>query len=345
MFRVGIIGLGFIAQNHLEGFNGIPGVEITAVCDVNYDRVKTCLEKFPIKKGFYNYMDLLQCKGLDLVVICVPNFLHSKIAVDALNAGHHVLCEKPMATTLADAKKMLIASKANSKTLSIVMNFRWQFFGPDAFHLRQLIGDGKFGRIFYVRARYLRQKTFPESGSSRWNLKRDQSGGGVLIDLGPHMLDLAMWLVDDYAVRSVTGFTYNGQLKNSNVDDFASAALFLSSGIRLTTELAWNSNNESAWQIDIYGERGGAVLRQDQPPGRRITCFSRIGDEALTRKIELGDGHPVNDPSIHQHVFLRMSAGDEPDCTGERGLKVMEAIDAWYKSDRENREVVLGIKH
>ncbi|MEL7186502.1 MAG: Gfo/Idh/MocA family oxidoreductase [Pseudomonadota bacterium] len=341
MFKVGVVGLGFISETHLRGFSSIAGVEIAAIADIDDERVAMCAANYGVEHRLQDYRELLQLQDLDLVVVCLPNNLHARVTIEALDAGHNVLCEKPMATTLADAESMTDAAKRNDRTLSIVMNFRWQFFGPDIFYLKKLIESGDLGEIYYLRARYLRQVTFPASGYERWNLSMEESGGGALIDLGPHMLDLAMWLSDDYTAQRVSGFTHHGHISRSQVDDFASGAVTLAGGTRLNVELAWNSFNESCWQIDVYGEHGGAVIDAHRPAGSRMTRFELVDGETVASDATLDEVGEPPEASLQEHVVTRMMAGQLPDCSAERALQVMRVIDGWYRSSESGAEVVL----
>ena len=341
MFRVALIGLGYISETHLKNFTAVPDVQITAIADIDSQRLDRCARNYSVSQKFLDYRQLLELKQLDLVVVCLPNHLHAEATIAALNSGHHVLCEKPIATTLSDAEAMVDAARINKKTLSVAMNFRWQFFGPDSFYLRNLIQNGQLGQIYYTRVRYLRQQTFPACGSGRWNLNETESGGGVLIDLGPHMLDLAMWLMDDYSVRRVSGITHSGHIKNTAVESFASGVIVLGRGTRISMDLAWNCHNESVWQLEIYGEEGGAIIEKDQPKGKRVRLFSSTGDEPIAYQLAPGSRSAPPEQSLQEHVINRLALGQEPDCSGELAVQVMRAIDAWYQSDKNGKEVII----
>lgn len=332
MFNVGLIGLGFVSDTHLKGFCNVPGVKIAAVADLDEQKIAACADNYSIGQSFQDYQELLSLQDLDLVVVCLPNNLHAPVSIEALQAGHHVLCEKPLATSLADAEAMLAAADNQQRTLSVVMNFRWQFFGPDIFFLKDLIANGELGEIYYLRVHYLRRMTFPSTGYERWNLSKEQSGGGVLIDLGPHMLDLAMWLLDDYAPAAVNGVIHNGLMKYSAVEDFASGAVTLRNGTRIQADLAWNSHNRTDWGISVYGERGGAHIDAAQPAGQRMTRFTEQNGEPAAAAVTPAEIGQPPEASLQQHVVKRMRAGERPDCSAERALQVMRVIDAWYAS-------------
>jgi predicted dehydrogenase len=325
----------------VQSFNDISGVEVAAIADLNEDCIAACVRAHAVEQTFRDYQDLLALQDLDLVVVCLPNNMHASVTIEALNAGHNVLCEKPMATTVKDAEAMVAAADRNQRSLSIVMNFRWQYFGPDTFHLKKLIEDDELGEIYYVRVHYLRRTTFPVTGYKRWNLSQEESGGGALIDLGPHMLDLAMWLLDDYSPQSVNGITHNGQLKYSPVDDFASGSVTLTNGTRIQADLAWNSHNQTSWKISVYGEKGGAVIDAEKPAGQRITRFVEQESIPAVETVRPDDIASPPESSVQEHVVKRMMAGETPECSAETALQVMKVIEGWYRSSETGRDVAL----
>ena len=341
MFKVGIIGLGYIGTQHLQNFVDLPDVEVTAIADISDDNIAASMQIHTVEQTSRDYKELLALRDLDLVVVCLPNNLHARVSIEALNAGHHVLCEKPMATSVRDAEAMVEAARANQGMLSIAMNFRWQFFGPDAFQLKKLIEDGELGEIYYVRAHYLRRTTFPVSGYERWNLSQEESGGGALIDLGPHMLDLAMWLLDDYSPQSVNGIAHNGLMKYSPVDDFASGSVTMTNGTRIQADLAWNSHNQTSWKINVYGEKGGAVIDAERPAGQRITRFTLEDNEPAIEMVKAAEITGPPEASVQEHVVKRLVAGEAPDCSAENALQVMKVIESWYQSSETGRDVTL----
>lgn len=338
VFRVAIIGLGYISKTHLDNFDKIAGVEIAAICDVSDIRVRECARVYDVKHVFLDYRELLGLHNLDLVVICVPNNLHERVTIDALNAGQNVLCEKPMATNLKGAHAMLAAAERNKKKLSVAMNFRWQFFSPEVFHIKRLIETGELGKIYYIRLHYLRRETFPLDASwSRWNLSEQQSGGGVLIDLGPHMLDLAMWLVNDFSPTLVNGFVHNGLLKYAQLEDFAAGSVRLESGVRIQLDLAWNSLNETARSIQIYGEKGGYLLDALKPEGHRLSKYTADSKESCLEPLASRLSHP-QEITLQEHIVKRLRAGQNTDCSADRALEVMRIIEGWYESSKTGRD-------
>ncbi len=343
VFKVGIIGVGFIGEKHLQAFNTLVNVRVSAIAELDRNRRELCCETHAPDNVFACHHDLLALTDLNLVVVCVPNHLHARVTNDALNAGHHVLCEKPMATSVKDAVAMIKNASENRRLLMIAMNFRWEFFGPGLFHLKKLIDEGRLGKVYYIRAHYLRRQTFPVTKYERWNLSKEHSGGGVLMDLGSHMLDLAMWLLDDYQPRSVAGVTHNALAKYAEVDDFASGSVTLGNGARIQMDLAWNSHCSPAWQIDVYGEKGGAVITAGgHPDDRRLTLFSLRDNAPASEQVSAADFSRPMESSLQAHIVNSLKADEPSQCSAEQALQVTRVIEAWYRSSESGRDVLMS---
>ena len=203
--RIGIIGNGGIAKwAHIPAYKNMDNVEIIAVCDIIEERAKEASEMLGGKPAvFTDYKELLKAEGLDAVDICTPNYLHSIIAVDALHAGLHVFCEKPDAVSVEEALKMGQAAKETGKTLMVMRNNR---FHTASQYLKKYIADGKAGEIYAGRCGWQRRRGIPGKGG--WFTTKAQSGGGPLIDLGVHMIDLSIWLMGNPRPVAVSGSTY-----------------------------------------------------------------------------------------------------------------------------------------
>ena len=336
MFKVGIIGIGYIGNIHIEKFVSIDNVCVVAISDVNLLRLREAKQKFNINKTYSDHRSLLEKEALDLVVICVANHLHHDLTIEALDLGHNVLCEKPMALTLNDAREMIEVSKRNKKSLLIVNNFRWDYLNPLIFQMKNLIDSGWFGRIYHIRLNRIRSKTFPLNDYSRWNLDSKQSGGGVLIDLGPHMIDLGMWLASDYKVSAVFGTTDKGLLKLDNIDDFASGIIKLESGIALQIDLSWSSHHKPSWQIDLYGDKGGASLSPNKNDHENFKLFRLENNELKRKYLSKNFMNITSEKSVQEHVVSCIMRNVASDCSAENAYAVLETIFRWYESASSN---------
>ena len=332
MFKVGIIGVGYVGSIHLEKFSCIDGVCITAISDVDSAKVREAKLKFNVKSTYSDHRILLEKADLDLVVICVANHLHHDLTIEALELGHNVLCEKPMALNLKDARAMIEVSKRMKKTLLIVNNFRWDYLNPSIFQLKSMIESGWFGRIYHIRLNRIRSRTFPFNDYSRWNLDSRLSGGGVLIDLGPHMIDLGMWLASEYRVNAVLGSTDQGLLKLEKIDDFASGIIKLESGVTLQVDLSWSSHHKPSWKIDLFGDKGGASLRPDEGDQGNLKLFRLENNELKNKKLDENSLTVSHEKSLQQHVVKCIQQNVASDCSAENAYAVLESIFRWYKS-------------
>src|SRR5271157_5618637 len=204
--RAGIIGCGGIAT--LKHFPALAKakdrVELVAFCDLIEERATGALAKHGAKgaKSYTDYRKLLEDKSIDVVYVLTPNNSHSELTVNALDAGKHVLCEKPMAATSSDAKKMLDATRRTGKKLTIGYQNR---FRKDTQTLYKACRAGDLGDIYFAKAHAVRRKAVPT-----WGVFPDKSkqGGGPLIDIGTHALDIALWAMDNYRPKQVLGSVF-----------------------------------------------------------------------------------------------------------------------------------------
>ncbi len=199
--RAGVIGCGEIGQRgHIPGLKAA-GVDVIAVCDTNLPRAKETAEKNGIANAYGHYGELLADDDIDLVTIGLPNALHAPVTIAALQAGKHVLCEKPMSITSADAAAMIDASQRAGKLLSINQHMR---FDGTSLAMRDAVAAGTFGHVYLTDVRMIRPNGVPGYGS--WFTNKDLAGAGALFDIGVHMLDLAMFIKGFPEVKAVKGF-------------------------------------------------------------------------------------------------------------------------------------------
>ena len=259
MIKVGVIGTGGISGVHLGGYSRNPNVEIYALCDINEKNLAKRAEEYKVSRTFTDYREMLALKELDAVSVCTWNSAHAECAIAALRAGKHVLCEKPMALNTAQAQEMEKAAKENGKLLMIGFVRR---FGNDCAVLKDFIDSGSFGEIYYAKAQYLRRKGCPGG----WFGDKSRSGGGPLIDLGVHVIDLCRYLMGGPQPVSVYGATFNKlgdrrHIKDArgysstvvskddifDVEDMATALIRFDNGAVLSVEASFSLNIERTW--------------------------------------------------------------------------------------------------
>jgi predicted dehydrogenase len=264
--RIGIIGAGAIAiGRHIPAFLQLGDIaEITSISDVNVEAAKRAADQFNVPHYFTSYQEMWP--HVDAVVVCTPNKFHREITVAALDAGKHVLCEKPMALTVEECSEMAEAEKRSGKILSVAYHYR---FMKEAQAAKRVMEAGEVGNPLVVRVQALRRRKVPGWGVFT---NKDLQGGGSLIDYGCHLLDLTLWLLGNPEVIEVSGQTYNKVSRESEqvnqwgafdsdtfeVDDHVTAYLRLSNGATVLFETSWAANiPDDAEMLSISGDRGG----------------------------------------------------------------------------------------
>jgi predicted dehydrogenase len=350
--RVGVVGVGWAGQQHLAGFARIDEVELYALAGMETDRVAELSDRYGIEHRYARWEDMLDDAELDAVSIAVPTYLHAPIAVAALERGIHVLTEKPEAGTGAEAQRMVDAARASGRVLQVVFNHRER---GDITELRRILDTGELGRPYAAKAGWLRRNGIPGDGS--WFTNRERAGGGPLIDLGVHVLDYALYLLDEPEVVAVSASTYaelgtqgrGGRTPGAigtgfEVEDLALVFIRLAGGGTLVLETSWaayRADNDEFW-MTIYGTDGGADLR--------VVDYAEPGDLHIYRDTE---GAPADyrakpgangghDLVVRRFVeAIQAGPGEWPNHDGSLGLKRARIIDACYLSAAEGREVRL----
>jgi len=203
--KVGIIGCGGIANGkHMPSLSKLPNVEMVAFCDIIPERAEQAKTKYGTidAKVYTDYKQLLNDREIEVVHVLTPNREHADITVDALYAGKHVMCEKPMAKTAADARRMYEAAKATGKKLTIGYQHRHK---PESIYAKQYIDSGALGEIYYANCLAIRRR-----GTPNWGVFLDEEaqGGGPIIDIATHSLDLTLYLMNNYEPEMVVGRTH-----------------------------------------------------------------------------------------------------------------------------------------
>ncbi len=352
--RAGIIGTGGIASGaHIPGYQATAGVELYAVCDVIRERATATAEKFAIPHVFTDYEQMLKLPELDVVSVCTPPFAHKDATIAALQAGKHVLCEKPMALNGLEAQAMVDAWHGARATYGNKFSIGFQSrYGRNAQQLKRFIAAGELGEIYYGRAAALRRRGVPGWGVFTSKAK---NGGGPLIDIGVHALDLALWLMGHPQPASVYGVTYRkfGNRPNVfnpwgtwdpqtyDVEDAAFAMIRFGNGAVLQLECSWVLNIErSMSQTILCGTEGGAQLDpfkifQEKhgtildviPPERATEGQGRAGE--LSYALEI------------QGFIKAIREDSDPLVLPEQALMVSRIVDAIYASGESGEAVKL----
>lgn len=350
---IGIIGCGSIAQNqHLPAYARLADkVKMVAVADVNEQTARQAAEKFQVPHVFNDYHQLLALEEIDAVSICTPNYLHMEPAVAALRAGKHVLCEKPLARNAQEARAMVQAARQAGKILQVAL--QWRFTGLGQFLFRYIQQEGQLGNLYYARAHALRRRGIPGWGVF---IDKEKQGGGPLIDIGVHILDLTLWLMGYPKPVSAFGATYAkfghrsdvvglmGQwdVQKFSVEDFAVGLIRFENGATVVLESSFCANiGSDEFNTLLLGDRGGVYADPlNNPPVRIYTEENRT----------LFDVIPAHLPTVNAYhaeveAFVEAIRKQQPSpVPGEHGFVLNAILDAIYRSSETGHEVAVEIE-
>lgn len=353
-FRVGVIGCG-AGMFHLRGYSQDPRVKIVALAGLDTDRCERLAKQYDVPRIYTDYQDLLSDHDIDAVSVVVPNNLHWPVTKAALEAGKHVLVEKPLAGTVADGERMVAAAKEHGKLLGIAFQRRWRH---DVQIVRDQIASGAMGDVYYAKAFWMRRSGIPGWGS--WFTNKEAAGGGPLIDLGVHVLDMALYMLGNPKITSVAAATYDkigsqgkgnlhralgpstGGSNSYEVEDLATAFLRFENGSTLLLEAAWAAYTEMTdeFGVQVYGSNGGAKIHsKDYADIGTLQLFGDVGDTAIdsTPRLQSRDGHAQICANFVDAILN--GAPLSPD--GQEGLDRVRIIEAVYRSAELGREIAV----
>lgn len=351
MKKIGIIGVGGISEFHIGAYKKNPNAEVYAFCDIDEGRLNEMGRRHNIDRLYTDADEMLSSlPELDAVSVCTWNSAHAQCAISALNAGKHVLCEKPMAMTAEEAKAMRQAAEKNGKLLMIGFVRR---FGNDCNILKDFVDNNYFGDIYYAKATYLRRSGNPGG----WFGDKSRSGGGPLIDLGVHVIDLVRFLMGNPRPVSVFGATFHklgnrshikGQAgyfsvgKTSNdicdVEDLATALIRFDNGAVLSVEASFSLNiKKDEGKIELFGTKAGAKIDPELELYSEINNY--MSDVTLAAPTAL-DFNGLFDNEINHFIDCIQS---DVKCISPAadGVDIMAILDAIYESARTGHEVII----
>jgi predicted dehydrogenase len=351
--RVGIVGCG-VGMIHADAWAQEPRAAIVALAGLDTDRCQKIAHRYDILHLFDDYRDLVQRVDIDAVSVAVPNHLHLPVALAAFDAGKHVLIEKPLARNAAEGEQIVAAARAAGKVLGICFSKRHK---AEMEFLRRHIDGGGLGEIYYAKAYWMRRAGIPGLGT--WFTSKEQAGGGPLIDLGVHVLDMAHSLMGNPEVLTVSGATYaklgpqgkgnwnDGRFtvipeNRFEVEDLATAFLRTADGAAIHLETSWatHSGVTDEYGVNLFGDRGGADFRVKDYA--QTGCLRLFGDIAgsptdLAPRYEPLHGHLQ---IVHRFVAAVLD-GVPMSPSGEEGLVRTRLLDAIYRSAELGREISL----
>ena len=339
--RVGIIGLG-IGRVHIDGWRQHPHVDVVAIADSDAARLAQVGTSHGIEARYTDPLAMLAAEKLDVVSVCVPNKFHLPLTLAALQAGCHVLCEKPMALSAAEGRQMLDAAQAAGKRLMINFSYR---FSAQSRALKAQVDAGFFGDFYFGRTVWHRRRGMPGFGG--WFGQKALAGGGPLIDLGVHRLDLALWLMGYPKPTWVMGNTYDpiaraaaaASGKAFDVEDLAAGFIRFDNGATLVLEASWAANIREAELMEtrLLGTKAG-LLQHNVGEGYDFDAHMFYEQGGAQFDLRL---HPTGAAGLSaMHDYAQAILTDTPHpAPGEEGLIVMEILDAIYESARTGAPV------
>lgn len=377
---VGMVGYGFIGRVHTVSYLDLPfyykpmpaKLKMVGVCSSPIEDANEGVEQAGFEFATENYRELIERKDIDIIEICTPNDLHKNVIIEALKAGKHICCEKPMAMNLAEAKEMLDAANAHPELISqICFNYR---YAPVVMKAKQLIEEGFLGRPYSARVCYLHAGNSDPNRPTYWKIQKKYCGGGSSYDLASHVIDITRYLLGDFKKifskleifvkeRPVAGKP--GEKVRVDVDDLAILLFEMENGLIGTLEaskVATGANDEI--RVEIHGEKGTIRFNTMQPNFLEVYDMrdpdEPIGGRRGFKAIETVQRYPKPATSfpgpkfpiawIRYHMgnayeFIKnISEGTKPEADIYAGYKVQEVIEASLISDAEKRWVELPIK-
>ncbi|MGQ9730158.1 MAG: Gfo/Idh/MocA family protein [Candidatus Zipacnadales bacterium] len=353
--RCGIIGTGMIGKTHINRYKEVAEAEVIAVCDIREEEAQRVAQTNNIPYVFTNYKELLKLEEIDVVDVCLPNALHCPVTCDALKAGKHVYCEKPMANSAAEARKMLRTAQETGKTLAIQLG---TLFSGEAHAAKRVIDAGLLGRIYFAKSSYYRRRgrCYVDGYATPPFVQKEVAGGGALADMGVYHLGLMVWLLGNPDVLTVSASTFQeipmdqkrAQESGYNVEEFATGFVRFAGDITLFFEEAWATHMEGEGEgFRVFGSHGGLRV---QPFGfftdiadMQADVSFNVGMYESRQSLYYGDAHKA---LRHQQMNLVWALlGRVPLLeTAPIACKVAEITEAMYRSAKMGREIKLPQK-
>ena len=353
--KVGIIGCGGIANGkHMPSLKQVEGVQMVAFCDLIVERAEKAAKDFgvPGAKVYTDYKELLADESIEVVHVLTPNRSHADISIDALYAGKHVMCEKPMAKTAEDAKRMLDAARETGKKLTIGYQHRQK---PSAQYAKRYIDQGSLGEIYYANCYAIRRRGTPNWGVF---LNEYEQGGGPIIDIATHSLDLTLYLMNNYEPAMVLGKTHKALehpeagnvwgdrgVSTTPLEEAACAIIVMKNGATIMLETSWALNTDTPIEegsCRLCGSKAGLSIINNELKINKIEL-----DRQMNSKVELGaggvafySGAASTPPVAEARQWIESVVNDTaPTVLPEQACVVSQILEAIYTSSKTGKAV------
>ncbi len=352
--KIGIIGCGGIGTaKHMPALSKVDQAQMVAFCDIIPERAEEAAKEFGVEgaKVYTDYKELLKDKEIEVIHVCTPNLSHSFITIDALESGKHVMCEKPMAKTAEDARKMLEVAKKTGKKLTIGYQNR---FRSDSLYLKAACERGDLGDVYFAKAHAIRRRAVPTWGVF---LNEEEQGGGPLIDIGTHALDLTLWEMNNYKVKSVMGNVYkawDGRTSKANsfgpwnqeeytVEDSAFGFITMEDGATIILESSWalNTLDVGEAKTTLCGTLAGADMADGlRINGEDLGKFYTKTPALDADGVDFYDGEGDDPKVLEAQMWIDAVINDtDPLVKAEEALVVTEILEAIYNSAKTKKPV------
>jgi predicted dehydrogenase len=348
--KVGVIGVGGIARTHMPGWQASEHAEVIAGGDINGAILEQWGQTHHITNLSTRLDELFKNPDIDIIDICTPNMYHAPLVIAALEAGKHVICEKPLAPTPGDIRKMIAARDRSGKLLMTAQHFRFKGVSQA---MKQEIGTGALGDIYHARSWMLRRNAFVPSPTF---MRKEHSGGGSCIDIGVHILDLTLWLMGNPKPVAVTGVA-RAELAHQegafsiwragpippdmDVEEFAVAFVRFENGATLILEVSWLLHHDTMgedMQLWLYGTGGGCHWPKAEFLG------TNYATRQLYNRVLKMTQDAVEPHALECMEFARAVAEGLPSpVPTEQSLQVLAILDGIYRSQEAGKEIQLDL--
>ena len=343
--RVGVIGVGGIARTHMPGWKQSPHTHVVASADIHHPTLEKWGKEHQVEKLYQDPYELIADQEIDVVDICTPNSYHCDLTVAALNAGKHVLCEKPLAPNASEIEKMIEAREQSGKKLMCAQHFRFRDDSKMIQAQAQAIAP-----VYHARSWMLRRNALPVRDGF---LMKQHSGGGACIDIGVHVLDLTLWFMGNPEPKSVTGISRTELAKEPgafskwgdynpsvmDVEELAAAFIRFENGAVLILEVSWMLHHETEMedmQVWLYGKQGGLHW----PSCQKLTSDvqAKVHSNSILKPRPAGIEPHAQECLEFAEAIVGNQAVPVP---AEHSLQVMKILNSVYESQRTGKEVIL----
>lgn len=337
--RIGFIGSGGIGRTHMRHLKKFDDVELVAAGDINQASLDMAREEYDLARTYTSWEEMLRSEELDAVSVCTPNGAHAEPTIAALESGHHVLVEKPLAMNATEGTAMVEAARKAGKQLIIA--FQWRYHTKAQF-LRKAVADGHFGKVLFMRCSALRRRGIPNWGVFG---RKDLQGGGPLIDIGVHVMEMAHYVMGSPRPLAASGATFqyignqpcavactwpDWDYENYTVEDLAVGQVRFDNGAVLQVEASFAAHTENAMNFSFMGERGGA----DFQSAKILTDENGFMMDKTPAFLPQYDGFERK-----MRAFVDTALYGKPnEAPAEAGLTIQKIIDAIYASAKSGRE-------